>query len=197
MIAIFLVFIGALLRLVPHMPNFAPITAIGLFSGVYLGKNTSSRKSKILILLVPIAALALSDYLLLYINPYHGADFSRVHPLTSMFHSTTAFTWGSFLVSALIGLYLKTRKTPVLILGGALIASIQFFIITNFGVWAVGMYSRGLDGLLQSYIMAIPFFKWTFLGDIFYTTLFFGGYELVLLIKRKLLRSRFLFNSRS
>ncbi len=196
MTALLIIFIGALLRLVPHMPNFAPITAIGLFSGVYLAKENTSLKNKVLILLIPILSLALSDYLLLYINPFMGADFSRVYPLQDMFYSTTLFTWGSFLITGLIGLYLKTRKKPAFILGGTLIASIQFFIITNFGVWAMGMYSRGLDGLLQSYIMALPFFKWTFLGDLFYVSLFFGSFELAIYIRRKL-KDRFLFNSRS
>ena len=41
------------------------------------------------------------------------------------------------------------------------------------------MYARGLDGLLQSYTMAIPFFRGTLLGDLFYTCVFFGGFELL------------------
>jgi hypothetical protein len=41
------------------------------------------------------------------------------------------------------------------------------------------MYARDLSGLMQSYIMGIPFFKNTLLGNFFYTAMFFGSYELV------------------
>ena len=33
--------VGVVARLLPHMPNFAPITATALFSGVYLNKRLS------------------------------------------------------------------------------------------------------------------------------------------------------------
>ena len=34
-----LIFIGVAMRLVPHPANFAPITAIALFGGMYLPKK--------------------------------------------------------------------------------------------------------------------------------------------------------------
>lgn len=166
-----LMIIGAvLLRLVPHMPNFAPITALALFGGVYLNKRY--------VILFPFIVMLISDYLLLYIDPFTGADFSHIYPITSMFHSTTTYVYGSFLISSLIGIWLRKHKNPGFILLGSLIASLQFFLITNFGVWSGGMYSRGLDGLLQSYLMGLPFFKWTLLGDLFYTTMFMGTFEI-------------------
>jgi len=42
-----------------------------------------------------------------------------------------------------------------------------------------------LSGLIQCFIMALPFYRGTFLGDIFYTGMFFGGFELVKLIVKK------------
>lgn len=173
MIAIFFIISGILLRLVPHIPNFAPITAIAIFSGVYLNKKTA--------LLVPILSMAISDYLLLYINPFGNSmlDFHKIYPISAMFYSTTPYVWGSFLISGLIGLYLRKRKNAKNVIVASLFASLQFFLITNFGVWATGMYERGLDGLLQSYIMGIPFYRGTLLGDLFYTVAFFSLYELV------------------
>ena len=172
-----LIIIGAVvLRLVPHMPNFAPITALGIFGGAYLGKRFA--------IIVPLAAMIISDYLLLYISPYH-VDFSKIYPVSAMFHTTTFYVWGSFLVSSLIGIWLRNHKSPKLILGASLIASFQFYIITNFGSWAGGMYSRGFDGLLQSYLMGLPFYQWTVLGDLFYTGLFFGAYELAIVTKSR------------
>lgn len=163
MIPIILVILGIFLRLMPHIPNFAPITATALFGGVYLKKRYA--------LVLPLLIMAVSDYL---INP---AD---------MFHSTTFFVWGSFLISGVIGLWVRKHNKPGFILGASLIASLQFFLITNFGVWAMGMYSRGLDGLLQSYIMGIPFYRYTLLGDLFYTTTLFSSYSLIRWIVKKL-----------
>ncbi len=171
--------VGVILRLAPHVPNYAPITAIALFGGVYLSKKFA--------ILIPLLAIVLSDYLLLYVNPYGTPvfDFHKVYPLQAMFHATTMYVWGSFVVSGLIGIWLSKRKKPIYVVGAALFASLQFYLITNFGVWAAGMYGRGLDGLLLSYIMAIPFFKWTILGDLVYTGVFFGAYELVVRIANK------------
>jgi len=42
------------------------------------------------------------------------------------------------------------------------------------------LYPKSFNGLLQSYFYAIPFFRNTILGDLVYTGLFFGGYEIIL-----------------
>lgn len=178
MLKVLIIFGAVILRLVPHMPNFAPITALGLFGGAYLGKRFA--------IIIPLAAMIISDYLLLYISPY-SINFSKIQPVSAMFHTTTPYVWGSFLISGLIGIYLREYRNPKYILGACLAASLQFFVITNFGVWAGGMYSRGLDGLLESYLMGLPFYQWTVLGDLFYTGVFFGGYELAMRIKKQVL----------
>ncbi len=179
MLAVLMIIGGVLLRLVPHMPNFAPIAATALFGGAYLNKRFA--------ILVPLLAIAISDYLLLYINPFGNPvfDLSTIHPLSAMFHDTTVFVWGSIMVAGLIGMFLKNRKKPSNVLASSIANSVQFFLITNFGVWAMGAYSRGLDGLMTSYIMGLPFFRWTFLGDLFYTFVFFGAYELAYFVAKK------------
>lgn len=178
MLALMMIIGAVLLRLVPHMPNFAPITALGLFGGAYINKKFA--------IFVPLVAMVVSDYLLLYISPFNmSADFSRVYPITALFRSDTIFVWSSFLISSLIGVWLRNHKKPEFVIGASLLASLQFFLITNMGVWAVGAYSRGLDGLMQSYIMGLPFFKWTFFGDLFYTGVFFGAYELALRVANR------------
>lgn len=168
-----LMIIGAIiLRLIPHLPNFAPITALALFGGSNLNKRTA--------LFFPLASLVISDYLLLYINPFSSEvfNFNHLYPITALLHSTSLYVYGSFLISGLIGIWLKTHQKPIYILIASLLATLQFFLITNYGVWAEGMYSRGPDGLIQSYLMGLPFLKWTLLGDIFYTTMFFGTFKL-------------------
>ncbi|MBT6252092.1 MAG: hypothetical protein HN795_02750 [Flavobacteriaceae bacterium] len=51
------VLIAALSRLLPHPPNFAPITAMSLFAGAYFTR-------KQLAFLVPLLAMILSDFFL-------------------------------------------------------------------------------------------------------------------------------------
>jgi len=169
---------GILLRLAPHVPNFSSISATALFAGSKLKKRYA--------FILPLVAMMISDYLVLYVNPFQAPffNFSQVQPLTTMFHSTTMFVWGSFMLSGLIGLWLRKNPRTSNILTASLLASIQFFIITNFGVWAMGAYNRGLDGLLTSYAMGLPFLRWTLLGDLFYTSVFFGTYALATKAKK-------------
>ncbi|MBI3485420.1 hypothetical protein HY025_00585, partial [Candidatus Daviesbacteria bacterium] len=136
---------------------------------------------------IPLITLVISDYLLLYINPFGNPslNFTQLQPISSMFNSTTLYVWGSFAISSLIGIWLKQHQKPSLIVAASFLASIQFFLITNFGVWASGMYSHDLSGLLESYLMGLPFFKWTLLGDLFYAGVFFGSYKLAINIAKR------------
>jgi hypothetical protein len=61
----------------------------------------------------------------------------------------------------------------------SLAASVLFFVVTNFAVWAMGsMYPKSAGGLLACYVAAIPFFGNTLLGDAFFTAVLFGGLAL-------------------
>jgi uncharacterized membrane protein len=155
MLAFVMIFGGILLRLLPHLPNFTPIAATALFGGVYLNKKYA--------FFVPILAMFISDIFL-------------------GFHSTMPYVYGSFILTGLIGLWLKNHKNTQNIIGATLLSSVLFFLITNFGVWAGGWYPKTLSGLMQSYVMAIPFFRNTILGDLCYTGVFFGAYELAQLL---------------
>ena len=64
------------------------------------------------------------------------------------------------------------------VLGGAIGASILFFIISNFGVWLSDPdYPLTWSGLVLCYEMAIPFFRNTLASDLLYTGAFFGLME--------------------
>jgi hypothetical protein len=166
-----LVFVGVAGRLVPHMPNFAPVTATALFCGAYMTRRQS--------FFALAAVLLASDYLLLYIKPYGGTSFDHFYAPWQLWHSTLPFIYGSFAISGLIGWWVKSRDASGYVVAAALVCSVQFFLISNAGVWAAGMHDRGLAGLMQSYTMALPFFRGTALGDLFYTSVFFGGFELL------------------
>jgi hypothetical protein len=147
------ILVAAALRLVPHPPNFTPIGAIALFSGAYLGRRG-------LAFAAPIGALLLSDAIL-------------------GFYSGMAFQYFSVALVVLLG-WLALSRVTVLRLGIAAVASsVLFFAISNFGVWLVsGMYPNDASGLVACYVAAIPFFQNTVAGDLFYTTLLFGGFKL-------------------
>lgn len=168
-----IVFMGAILRIIPHVPNVTPITAIALFGGVYLGKRYA--------ILLPLLVLVLSDYLLLYINPFSSSlfNFSRIYAPQALFTNTTIAVYGSFFISSLVGLWLRKHKSPFTITFAAIFCAVQFFMITNAAVWVAGAYSRSIVGLWESYVAGIPFFRGTLFGDLVYTFAFFGGYALM------------------
>lgn len=159
--AIFFIIAAVILRLIPHLPNFAPIAALGLFGGTYLNKKYA--------LLVPLGAMLISDYFIGF------ASFP-----------VTFSVYFSFFLIGLIGLWLRRHKNLSNIIGATLAGSILFFVITNFAVWAATpWYPKNLAGLEQSYFLALPFFRNTILGDLFYVSTMFGLFELVQLIVRK------------
>jgi len=139
----------------PNIPNFAPIGALALFSGVYLKKRYA--------LLIPLAAMIISDYFIGFYNPY-----------------VMASVYLSFLIIGLIGSWLKNHKSVLNIISGSLLGSLTFFVLTNFTVWAApnSYYPQTLNGLIDCYVLALPFFKNTISGDLFYVATLFGTKEL-------------------
>ncbi len=162
--ALSFVLIGVFSRLLPHPPNFTPLTAIALFSGTYLTGKTA--------LLIPLVTMISSDLIL-----------KSYYDLPVMIS-----VYGSFLAAALLGLWLRKHKNWGTIGAIATLSSLLFFAITNFAVWAfTPWYAKNFPGLIQCYLLALPFLKNTLLGDIFYTGCFFGLYELaVVWLKEKL-----------
>lgn len=167
-IIIFLIIVslGAAFRLLPHPFNFTPIAAIALFSGVYLGKKYA--------IAAPILAMLLSD---IFLGFYEWKLMLTVY--------------ASFALVGLIGILIRKHKSVQIILGGSILASISFFLITNFAVWQfTPWYPKNLAGLIENYVLALPFFRYTLVGDLFYTGLFFGVFEMVKAWARKSLKYR-------
>lgn len=183
-IYLLVIFIAAVtLRLLPHPPNFTPISAIAIIGGAYLSKKWS--------LLLPLSIMLISDYLLLYVHPFQNpvVNFSKIYPPQALFHSTTLFVYLSFIISGLLGKFLCSSKKVFITLKVSLLASVQFFIITNFGVWlTVGTYPKTLSGLIFCYTAAIPFFKNTLAGDLCYLSLFIIGFKLLNLVMHNVMK---------
>ena len=151
-----LVLILAFSRLIPHPPNFTPIIAVAMVSG-YFFKNIN------LSLLTLLVAMLISD---LFIGFYENMIFVYISLLliTLVFHK--------------INKKINFKNLFIYGLAGSLI----FFLVSNFGVWALGSlgvndlpYEKSLTGLIECYILAIPFFGNTFLSTIIfaYPAIFF------------------------
>jgi len=150
---LFFICISVISRLIPHIPNMTSVGAMALFTGSKYRLITS-------VFIVGVSMIC-SDFIL-------------------GFHPIMWATYGSFFIAVLLGRILKKQNNWKLIGVITLISSFQFFILTNVAVWITGlMYPKTLAGLVQCFVMALPFFRNSLLGDLFYTTIFFGAFEIV------------------
>jgi hypothetical protein len=149
-----LILLAGALRIAPHPWNFTPVGAMAIFSGAVI-------RDRRLALVVPILAMAAGDMFV---------GFNKLTPLV----------YASFLLNVAIGRLLQEKRSVARIGGATVLSAIQFFLVTNFGVWAfLGSYPHTTAGLLACYVAAIPFFWNTLAGDVLYATLLFGTFALV------------------
>lgn len=157
------VIFGAVMRLVPHWPNFTPIAAIALFGGTYFTK-------KYLAFILPFAALLLSDLII-------------------GFHNSMIAVYASFAIVVVMGFYLRKNVKVSTVLAASVGSSIIFFLITNFAAWLGNpLYPQSFIGLIESYTAGliffndgsygISFFLNSVLGGVFFNTVFFGSFYL-------------------
>lgn len=166
LIALVFILMGAGSRLLPHPPNFAPITAIALFSGVFLSKKVA--------LILPLIAMVISDK---FIGFYDLKLMSAVY--------------GSFLLCVVLGFWIRKNKKWYRILGGSVFATLTFFFLTNFSFWLfTDFYVKTISGLIQCYLAALPFLRNSFLGDLTYVIIFFGVFEMANVLVRKILERK-------
>ena len=165
LVIISVIFAAAFLRLLPHWPNFTPISAIALFGGTYIGR-------KHLALIIPLAAMLLSDLLL-------------------GLHQTMLAVYISFAFIVGIGFMLRKRVSVFTVVSASIVSSLVFFLVTNFAAWQSGMmpYAMNFNGLIEAYAAGLPFLSNGILGDLFYNTVFFGGFYFIAQKNPQLARS--------
>src|SRR5215470_4844138 len=152
-VAVVLIFVAAAVRVLPHPMNFTPIGAMAIFSGSLLRNRSAA-------FMLPLAALFAGDLL--------------VGLYKLMF-----IVYLSFAASVAIGRWLAQSRKPARIGGAVLLGALQFFVVTNFALWALGgFYPRTFAGLSTCFANALPLFWNSLAGDIFYATVLFGGYAL-------------------
>ena len=145
-----LILILAFARLIPHPPNFTPIIAVAIISS-YFFKNLNFS------LIILLIAMLISD---LFIGFYENVFFvyGSLLLITFIFHK--------------ISKKINFKNLFVFSFAGSLI----FFIISNFGVWILGSpgldnipYDKTLNGLIECYILAIPYFGNTFISTVIFS----------------------------
>ncbi len=158
-VAVFII-LGILSRVIPHPANMTAVGAMALFSGSKLGlwKGTG----------VIVVTMVLTDMI-------YG------------FHSVMWATYGSLIITLFLGRFLRKDNDIVRLIGFSFVSSLIFYLVTNFAVWAVpgSVYPKTPAGLMESYILALPFFRNSLIGDFVYASIFFYGYEFVWMINTR------------
>ena len=131
-------------RLIPHPPNFTPLIAVAIMSS-YFFKNIYLSLATLLI------SMLLAD---VFIGFYK--------------HMFFVYLSLSLIVFVFFGISKKINYKNLFVFG--FLASFIFYLISNFGVWTLGnIYEKNLNGLIECYFLAIPFFKNTVFSTIFYS----------------------------
>jgi hypothetical protein len=148
-----LVVLGVVARVLPHTWNFVPLGGIGLYAGAYFRPGIAWA--------VPLVALLIGDL------------FLGFYGLTEML-----FTYLGFLAGPLVGRILLSRRRTIPRFGAAVfIAATVHFGVSNIGAWLT-LYPQTLQGLIDCYVLAIPFYAATLFGDAVFASILFGCHEL-------------------
>jgi hypothetical protein len=131
-----IILLAAMSRLVPHPANFAPIGGMALFGAAYYSK-------RYWVFIIPIVSMWLADFVL------NNVVYAQYFDHFVWFYQDCYWTYGAFILIGLISIVtLKKIRIQNLILT-SLLASIVFFLLSNFGVWAsTNMYPKNFGGLI-------------------------------------------------
>lgn len=152
---IFVVFAIAA-RFLPHAGsfNFTPVAASLLFFGARMPRKQAW---------IPVTLFIASDVVL------------SVYQYGYSISASDFVTWAWYAAIVLLGSLLASNASALRVVGASLAASVSFFAVSNFAVWAVwNMYPKTLAGLATCYTMAIPFFRNTMASDLLFCGAFFG-----------------------
>ena len=147
-------------RAVPMPFHFTPVAAALLFFGARMPRKR---------MITPLALLILSD---IYLN-----KFVYAYPLGW----DQTVTWLCYVAILLFGGLLARNSSPLRVVGASLVASVSFFLVSNFAVWTVSreMYPATWNGLMTCMVAGIPFFRNTVVSDLLFSAVFFGAGYLV------------------
>jgi len=150
MLAYVFVLLAIISRFLPHPAGWVQFTPLGA-ALLYFGARASLKQ-----IWIPLAALIAADVYL--------TKASYAYPLKADHIITWAWYAGVILLGSKL---LNHRFSARRVVAASLTASIAFFVVSNFGVWAVwDMYPKTLAGLAAAYVAAIPFFRNQAIADL-------------------------------
>jgi len=151
-----------------HIYHLAPVAALGLFSG-------SVVNNKKVAYMLPLLAMFISDaYIQLFTTMQGFYDISQF------------FVYGAMAIITFLGTTMKNRKA-LRVAGYSIAGSAIFFILSNFGTFLTGYWGLDINGLVTTYLMALPFYSAegskfffnTFIGDLAFSGMLFGAYAIL------------------
>lgn len=176
-VAALVLVLAVLSRFFPHPDNVSPMLAASLVAGLVLGRGRTLQAT-----LMTAVAMVISDIVI-------------------GFHSTALFVYAGMglaaLVSSLAAPWILSSPNAANRLGRSLLSSALasiggsfiFFLISNLGVWLVGeLYPMTVSGFVECYVMAIPFFVKSLLGDFVFGTVMLVAVSSAILRFRETLR---------
>lgn len=153
-------------RWMPHPPNFTPLVGASLFAGAIWSQRVSGY-------MIPLIGFWLSDLFLnnvIYASYYSGFVLFSEH---FMFSALALLA-----IVAVGGFFLK-KRSMARVGGFAVVSSLLFFLVSNFGVWmTTPAFGAGASGLSATYAAGLPFLWNGLMGDLVYTGIFFGAFEI-------------------
>ncbi len=187
-VAVVAAIIAAVLRIVPHPPNFSGVGGLGIFGGARLRPWHA--------FLLPLGIMIASDFSLWVLT---GFDSKY-----SLGHLSRVYVYASFMIYVALGRWLCDKNSLRSIAVTAALGGLQFFVVTNFCSWLFQpweagyeqipdafRYARDLSGLATCFAYALPFYQgemryvdhpfmlftdfrlslvWTCLGDVIFST---------------------------
>ena len=135
-------------RFIPHPPNFTSLLALSFYIPALFGLK-----------FIPAVVISL-----IFTDAIIG------------FHSTMFFTTGSIIFIGFIAQYLKGNILTRIF--GASLGAVIFFIVTNFGVWLGGSYGFTFGGMINCYLLALPFFGYTLISTLMFSVIIESAHRL-------------------
>ena len=151
------------------LENFTPLGAMALFGGCYFANKWKA-------FLFPLLALFLSDIIIMQlIYPEHSKAF---------LYEGWPWVYGTFALIVFMGHFIKKVSVKSVFVSAAS-AALLHWVISDFGVWLSGIdittglpFTKDISGLLKCYILAIPYLKNILMGNLVFSALMFGSFEL-------------------
>jgi hypothetical protein len=150
--------------------SYTPIGAMGLFGGAYF---TNSWKA----FAFPLITLLASDLIINYVvfDGKYGIMYNGWYII-----------YGIFMLIVLLGKWMLQNITIKNVVLASVIAALGHWLIADFTVWIGGgtdlrtmaPLTRDWAGLIQCYAQGFPFMKHFLIGNLVYSIILFGGFEL-------------------